>query len=308
MTRLLLHFLLLVCLGRIAAGQAGHGFGAVNPVLVPDVEATRHDGTRVRLRAALAGKRTAVQFVFVDCQTACPLLGSLFRKVDRAVADSPVQLVSITVNPERDTPERLAEWRQQFGASPRWLGLRLSASDLKEVLRVFGQESGPPTGHTLQVFLVDEAARYVARTVDLPTATAVAEELRVGALQAERPAAERSAASTGQDLFAGRGGLTATIGGDRLAEVAARCSSCHGTTASGGGEGKTVVPALTATALKTVQPRRGGPPSIYTQTSFCVTLRTGVDPSGVALSPVMPRYQLDGRACAQLWGFLTGGR
>ena len=69
-----------------------------------------------------------------------------------------------------------------------------------------------------------------------------------------------------------------------------------------------MAPALTAGALKTAQARRGGPPSNYTQASFCVSVRTGVDPAGVVLSPVMPRYQIDSRACAQLWGFLTDGR
>jgi hypothetical protein len=69
-----------------------------------------------------------------------------------------------------------------------------------------------------------------------------------------------------------------------------------------------VVPALTSEALQTSRSRRGGPPSQYTQSSFCNSLRTGVDPAGVALSPVMPRYQIDGRACAQLWIFLTAGK
>ena len=165
--------------GGSAAAQDAHGFGPVAPVDLPDVMATRHDGARVRLRDVFTGRRTAVQFVFVDCATACPLLGSLFGKVDPALGVMDAQLVSITVNPERDTTARMSEWLGRFHASSRWVGLRVDAADLPLVLRAFEQKTGPPSGHTLQIFLVDGEARYVARTVEMPSAAAVAKELRL---------------------------------------------------------------------------------------------------------------------------------
>jgi cytochrome oxidase Cu insertion factor (SCO1/SenC/PrrC family) len=280
----------------------------VAPVLLPDVPATRHDGVRVRLRDVFAGRRTAVQFIFMDCTTACPLLGSLFGKVDKALGGTEAQLVSITVNPERDTPQRLAAWLQRFQGGARWVGLRLEAAELAAVQRAFQQETGPPTGHTLQVFLVDGGGRYVARTVAMPGAAAIAEELRVG-MAAERDAeAGGPGGQTGADVFAGRGTVTGRIGNDRLEAHARRCSGCHGQGQEGGGEGRTVVPPLTASALTGVHARRGGPPSRYDEKSFCAGLRTGIDPAGVQYSNLMPRYEMDGRTCHQLWTFLTGSR
>ena len=296
--------------GGLAAAQDAHGFGPVAPVALPDVAATRHDGTRVRLRDVFAGRRTAVQFVFMDCTTACPLLGSLFGKVDKALKGTEAQLVSITVNPERDTPQRLAEWLGRFQGGARWVGLRIDAADLPAVQRAFQQETGPPSGHTLQVFLVDGAGRYVARTIAMPAAAAIAEELRAGALAAAGPGAEVRVpgGQTGRDVFEGRGGVSAWIGNDRLEAHASRCSACHGRGQEGGGEGKTVVPPLTAEALTVARPRRGGPPSRYDAKAFCEGLRTGIDPAGVQYSNLMPRYRMDGRNCHQLWTFLTGSR
>jgi cytochrome oxidase Cu insertion factor (SCO1/SenC/PrrC family) len=294
--------------GVMAAGQGGHGFGPVPPAELPDIAVTRHDGAQLRLRDVFRGHRTAVQFIFVDCPTACPLLGSLFRKVDQALGGGDAQLVSITVNPERDSAARMAEWRKSFSASPRWFGLRVEAANLPAVLAAFGEQSGPPTGHTLQVFLVDGLARYVARTTALPSAAAVASALRVETKLADSVPANGQAATTGQELFEGRSGVAASVGADRLDPRAAQCSGCHGARGNGGGEGKTVVPGLRGDALTKSMPRRGGPASAYSRETFCASLRSGVDPAGVQFSPLMPRYQIDNRSCAMLWQFLTSGQ
>jgi hypothetical protein len=61
---------------------------------------------------------------------------------------------------------------------------------------------------------------------------------------------------------------------------------------------------LTAEALTAERGRRGGPPSGYTERSFCEGLRRGIDPAGVRYSDLMPRYEIDGRTCHALWQFL----
>lgn len=308
MTRSLWLLLISFTLGRsMAAGAGDHGFGPVKPVALPDIAATRHDGTRVRLQDVFRGRRTAVQFIFVDCQLACPVLGSLFRKVDRALNASNAQLVSITVNPERDSAARLATWREGFAASPRWLGLRVDPTELPGLLTAFGQKAGPPTGHTLQVFLVDGTARYVSRTTELPDASVIAEALQGSAVRDEAIVSGKRQESTAESLFSGNGATAAHIGSDRLDAPAARCSGCHGANGRGGGEGRTVAPDLRGGALTTLTSRRGGPPSVYSRESFCAGLRSGVDPAGVQYSSLMPRYAIDNRSCTMLWQFLTRG-
>lgn len=50
--------------------------------------------------------------------------------------------------------------------------------------------------------------------------------------------------------------------------------------------------------------RRGGPPSLFSTTSFCRILRTGVDPVYVVISRQMPRYTLSDDQCLDLWRYL----
>ncbi|AZG16080.1 MULTISPECIES: c-type cytochrome [Cupriavidus] len=82
--------------------------------------------------------------------------------------------------------------------------------------------------------------------------------------------------------------------------AAARCANCHVATQGAQPFG----PPLTADALLTLAPRRGGPPSAYDRDSFCRVVAQGVDNTGVMLSKVMPQYRLSDPECTALWSFL----
>jgi cytochrome oxidase Cu insertion factor (SCO1/SenC/PrrC family) len=292
--------LLLLPVALLVAGD--HDFGPVAPVAIPEMTAHLHDGSTQSLRALLAGRRTAIQFVFVDCPTTCPLLGSLFHHVDQAIESGPQQLLTITVDPARDNAKRLAQWLVPFHPSARWRALWLAPADLARLLGTLGLRPVAPKSHTLQIFLTDAHARYVARTTELPTAQMVAHALDAP----YRPAAAApSSGATGANVYFGASPVVARVGPDPLIGAASACANCHGRAARGGAEGAVLAPALSGEQLTTAQRRRGGPATAYTQDSFCQTLRTGRDPAGVELSPVMPRYELDNRSCHRLWQFLV---
>jgi protein SCO1/2 len=81
-------------------------------------QAARPFGTR-----ELAGKVWVADFVFTSCQEACPLLSQRMQELGRRTRHlgPDFHLVSISVDPERDTPARLAEYGARYGASPvRW--------------------------------------------------------------------------------------------------------------------------------------------------------------------------------------------
>ncbi|BDT66155.1 hypothetical protein os1_03110 [Comamonadaceae bacterium OS-1] len=90
----------------------------------------------------------------------------------------------------------------------------------------------------------------------------------------------------------------------RLPALASRCSNCHavqpletlGTQAFG--------PRLNRAALTDLAPRRGGPPSRFTQESFCRLLSDGIDPASILLAGAMPRYTLSPIDCQALWQYL----
>lgn len=299
--RTLRHASLLLLFTTSLIAQSDHGFGAVSPVPIPQLQAHDHNGREVDLSDLLAGRRTAIQFIFTDCPTTCPLLGSLFQRVQKALpaSDESSQLLTITVDPARDTPSRLTEWLQTFHHTPRWTALRLKPTALNKLLRTLSVPPGPAVAHSLQIFLIDSAGRYVARTTALPTSTQVLTALQSPAENPPHPGAR---------IYRDKHNFVATIDGEPLAPRAARCANCHGLHRAGGSEGEVLAPSLLPSQLLTSRPRRGGPPSAYTEATFCQSLQSGRDPAGVQFSSVMPRYQIESRTCRTLWNFLTSPR
>ncbi|HMF43908.1 MAG TPA: SCO family protein [Polyangia bacterium] len=68
----------------------------------------------------LAGKIWVADFIFTACQQACPLLSERMAEVGKRARHlgPDFHLVSISVDPERDTPERLAAYAARYGANP----------------------------------------------------------------------------------------------------------------------------------------------------------------------------------------------
>jgi protein SCO1/2 len=85
----------------------------------------------------LAGKVWVSDFIFTACQEACPLLSQRMQELGRRTKHlgPDFHLVSISVDPERDTPPRLAEYASRYGASPvRWSFLTGPAAALEEAV------------------------------------------------------------------------------------------------------------------------------------------------------------------------------
>jgi len=90
---------------------------------VPPVRLVREDGKRVSLPDELNdGRPVVLNFVFTSCTTICPLTSQTFAQLQQQLgADRDrVRLVSISIDPEQDTPARLAAYARKFGAGPEW--------------------------------------------------------------------------------------------------------------------------------------------------------------------------------------------
>lgn len=104
---------------------------------IPDVRLLDQDGEEVRFyRDLIAGKVVAINFIFTTCTTVCPPMGAIFGKLQRDLGERvgrDVQLISVSVDPVTDTPERLRAWRQRFGTGRGWT---LVTGDKAEVDRL----------------------------------------------------------------------------------------------------------------------------------------------------------------------------
>ncbi len=141
--------------------------GAVEPPLpkiapAPEFALTSQDGAPVTL-ADFRGKVVAVTFVFTMCTTTCPVLTPMMSFVqDQLGADfgAKIAFVSITVDPERDTPDALKEYAQAFGANfAGWSFLTGTPAAIRDVTRrygVYASKSGNgDVDHTFLTSVVD---------------------------------------------------------------------------------------------------------------------------------------------------------
>ncbi len=93
-------------------------------ITIPDVAVVDQDGKPVRFYSDLVkGKVVAINFVFTSCKAACPVLGAGFAKLQATLDDRlgrEVSMISVSVDPMVDRPERLKEWAARFHARPGW--------------------------------------------------------------------------------------------------------------------------------------------------------------------------------------------
>jgi protein SCO1 len=128
----------------------------------PEFTLTSQDGVPVSL-ADMRGRVVAVTFIYTLCTDTCPVLTPMMSFVqDRLGPDfgARVAFVSITVDPERDSPEVLKEYARAFGADLRgWAFLTGAPQTIREVTRRYGVFAAPAANgdidHSFLTSIVD---------------------------------------------------------------------------------------------------------------------------------------------------------
>ena len=153
------------------AAQKGVAAPANNGMSIPDVELLDQDGRKVHFYSDLVrGKVVVVNFIFTTCTTVCPPLGATFARVQRELgerAGRDVHLISISVDPVTDTPERLKAWGAKFKAGPGWTFVTGSKPQVDELLRALGAASARPEDHSPSVIVGNDAAQQWTRAYGL---------------------------------------------------------------------------------------------------------------------------------------------
>jgi protein SCO1/2 len=158
---------------------SGHG-RIKPPAPVPDVQLLCQSGASATLGSLVAGHATAVQLMFTQCTTTCPIQAAIFQRVQRLVPDMSgkgIQLLSLSIDPVSDTPKALSAWLRRFHAGPAWIAAAPSAKDGSLLQEFFGRAKSSYADHSTQVNIVDRSGQLVWRTIELPTAEEIAEVL-----------------------------------------------------------------------------------------------------------------------------------
>lgn len=107
---------------------------------MPDVTLIDQEGKRVKFRQIMESDRPViVDFIFGTCTTICPVLSAGYTNLQNKLGadSSKVHLVSISIDPENDTPKIMKEYLKRYRAKPGWDFYTGNRKDIDAVMRAF---------------------------------------------------------------------------------------------------------------------------------------------------------------------------
>ena len=117
---------------------------------LPDLELVNMAAEKTRLLDEVnPGKPVMVNFIFTTCTTICPVMSATFAQVQSELGDDSdeLRMISFSIDPEQDTPERLREYAALFNAGPQWQFLTGSLDDSVAVQKAFDVYRGNKMNH-----------------------------------------------------------------------------------------------------------------------------------------------------------------
>jgi len=112
----------------------------VESYTMPDVTLINQDGKKVRFKTLVeSDKPVIVDFIYATCTTICPVLSVSYTNLQNKLKDSPQKprLISITIDPENDTPKIMKDYLKRYNAKPGWDFFTGSRGDIDKVMRAF---------------------------------------------------------------------------------------------------------------------------------------------------------------------------
>jgi protein SCO1 len=113
----------------------------------PNVSLRTHDGRTVRFYDDLVkDKKVIINFTYTNCSNSCPTSSANLAKVQRLLGDRvgrEIFLLSLSLDPDRDTPEALKEYADKWKAGPGWTFATGSRQDIDAIRRQLGLYDSP---------------------------------------------------------------------------------------------------------------------------------------------------------------------
>lgn len=164
-------------------------------IVLPDTVLTDQDGRKQKFKSeVIADRLVAINFIYTSCTTVCPVQSAIFANVQKRLGDragKDIAMISVTVDPLRDTPPVLKRFASTYHAGPGWRFLTGSAQKVEEVLKAFDVYianfddhpatvvvGDPRSGEWVRYFGFSAAAQIVNRLDELQAARADAHSAR----------------------------------------------------------------------------------------------------------------------------------
>ena len=143
-------------------------------VSIPDSIVVDQNNRKLHFYSDLIkGKTVAINFIFTTCTTICPPLTANFAKVQKLMREKgvqDVQLISVSVDPETDTPQKLKSYAEMFQAGPGWTFVTGTRAELEPLWRAFSVYTSNKQDHPATVVIGNDAQHTWAYASGLTSA------------------------------------------------------------------------------------------------------------------------------------------
>lgn len=168
---------------QAAAAHDAHHHAAPVDAKSKAVRVTLHDnqlvdvdGKAVRFKSEAVGNRiVVVGFIYTSCTTICPVTSVILGKIQERLIEKlgeqfgrDVKLITLTVDPATDTPERLKDYAANFGSPAGWLWLTGEKPQVDKVLVGLGAYAADFTRHSGAILVGDGRSGDWMRFYGLP--------------------------------------------------------------------------------------------------------------------------------------------
>jgi cytochrome oxidase Cu insertion factor (SCO1/SenC/PrrC family) len=170
--------------GNRAESPTGDTTPYLSSSSIPDVRVFDQEGKQRRFYSDLVkGNTVAINFIFTTCTTVCPQLTATFRKVQQDLSGDALrtQLISISVDPTTDTPERLHEFATKFRAGPGWTFVTGGKSEIDSLLQALGAEVSAKNNHSSIIIIGNDVTGNWTRTSGISSPTAILKVIKEAA-------------------------------------------------------------------------------------------------------------------------------
>jgi cytochrome oxidase Cu insertion factor (SCO1/SenC/PrrC family) len=155
-----------------------------------DLEVIDQNGNRLRFYSDVLKDRVVlINFIFTNCPGACPMVTQKLIQTRQLMVETvkdEVWFVSISVDPERDTPEAMKAFAAKQGADERrWLFLTGEKANLEHIVRKLGQYTPDVDAHSTLMLAGNTRNRHWTRVMPMVPPAGIAEKMR--ALVEEAP-------------------------------------------------------------------------------------------------------------------------
>jgi protein SCO1/2 len=148
---------------------------------MPALKVTRADGKRMTLAEALDdGRPVVLNFIYTSCNAICPVSSQVFVEFRERIGArrDKINMVSISIDPEQDTPPKLTEYATRFGSAGSWAHFTSSTAGAVEIQRAFGVWRGDKMNHQPVTFMRAAPGKPWVRLDGFIGPTALVDEFR----------------------------------------------------------------------------------------------------------------------------------